>query len=81
MGRCCVKIPKVQFSSSTGYGGRRAGARAALATQPARCRQVPGRGGSLAVQDSVASAMSKETLEHIAVLFAQQQPAALRMRS
>lgn len=31
-----------------------------------------GRGGSLAVQGSVASAMSEETLEHVAVLFAQQ---------
>lgn len=43
-----------------------------------RCQ---GRGGSLALQGSVASAMSKETLEHVAVLLAQQQPAALRMGS
>lgn len=40
-----------------------------LCSQPGASR-CHGRGDSLAIQGSMASAMSKETLEHVAVLFA-----------
>lgn len=43
--------------------------------------EVAGAAAALAVQGSVTSAMPTEALEHIPGLFAQQQPAALSMRS
>lgn len=63
--------PKGLFPSSVGDGGDQA--RGCLPVVASSCQD---RSDSLAMQGSVAPAVSKGTLEHVAVLFAQEQPGA-----
>lgn len=61
--------PKGLFPSSMGDGGDQASG--CVPVVASRCQ---GRSDSLAMQGSVAPAVSKGTLEYVAVLFAQEQP-------
>lgn len=63
--------PKGLFPSSIGDGCDQASGCVPMVAS--RCQ---GRSDSLAMQGSVASAVSKGTLEHVTVLFAQEQPGA-----
>lgn len=64
--------PKGLFQQRGGWRGP-GQASGCVPVVASRCQ---GRGDSVAIQGSVVSAVSKGTLENVAVLFAQEQPGA-----
>lgn len=63
--------PKAPFPSSRGDRGDQASG-----CVPVLAHRCQGRSDPLAMQGSLASVVSKGALEHVAVLFAQEQPGA-----